>query len=92
MLRHVKEIEVALQAWREAGTIRWFRLSASSVLTAMNHGLIEARHEMVLIVFPVGRALLICTYCSYYLVAHLTENDYSDKLLAEVVRESTAPG
>ena len=43
-------VKQALAAWEEAGAIRWLRLEQPSIPRAMNRGLIEACHRLVLFI------------------------------------------
>jgi GT2 family glycosyltransferase len=45
---HTAPVEQALSAWNASGAIRWLRLSPPSIPRAMNRGLAEARHDLVL--------------------------------------------
>ena len=46
--QHEPSTSEALQAWHDAGAIRWVRLTQPSITGAMNTGLLEARSEIVL--------------------------------------------
>lgn len=46
--RHDPETEKQLQAMQERDQIRWIRLNAPSIPHAMNQGLLQARHRLVL--------------------------------------------
>lgn len=46
--RHQPETEAALAAWEASGRIRLLRRATPAVVPAMNHGLREARHPLVL--------------------------------------------
>jgi GT2 family glycosyltransferase len=45
---HSIQVSCALKAWQAAGWIRWLRLRAPSIPGAMNRGLLEASHQLVL--------------------------------------------
>ena len=45
---HDPETRQRLQAWHDAGSIRWIRASDPSIPKAMNRGLVEAASELVL--------------------------------------------
>lgn len=45
---HEHGTEELLGQWNEAGAIRWIRLTEPSIPAAMNHGLLEAGHDIVL--------------------------------------------
>lgn len=45
---HSEATAASLRAWSEQGRIRWIRRPEPSIPAAMNHGLIEASHEIVL--------------------------------------------
>lgn len=47
---HTEHVERALTDWHQSGTIRWLRLSKPSIPGAINLGLAEARHDLVLFV------------------------------------------
>ena len=46
--RHEPQVSEALQAWHDAGRIRWIHLAQPSITHAMNTGLLQARGEIVL--------------------------------------------
>ena len=46
--KHTPDAAAALRDWDAAGHIRWLRLSEPSIPRAMNRGLLEARHDLVL--------------------------------------------
>jgi GT2 family glycosyltransferase len=48
--RHDPEILRSLEAWHHSGAIRWLRLSEPLIPGAMNRGLLEASHPVVLFV------------------------------------------
>lgn len=45
---HDAATTACLREFEERGSIRWFQLAEPSIPTAMNKGLIEARHDIVL--------------------------------------------
>ena len=45
---HAEGTSAVLRAWDDRGRIRWLRLPEPSIPSAMNRGLVEARHEIVL--------------------------------------------
>lgn len=45
---HEEAIYHVLASWNRAGSIRWLRLPEPSITRAMNRGLVEATHEIVL--------------------------------------------
>jgi GT2 family glycosyltransferase len=47
---HRNEICYALESWQASGSIRWLRLKDPSIPGAMNRGLLEASHPIVLFV------------------------------------------
>lgn len=47
---HEEATRSRLQAWHDEGTIRWIQLPRPSIPGSMNHGLLEARSEIVLFV------------------------------------------
>ena len=46
--QHSAEVEKALRDWNDCGVLRWLRLESPSITAAMNRGLLEARHTLVL--------------------------------------------
>ena len=65
---HTKPVEQALAAWHEAGAIRWLHLSQPSIPRAMNCGLAEAQHNLVLFVDDdvVPESALIAAHIAAY--------------------------
>lgn len=47
-MKHIPEVVRTLDAWHRSAAIRWLRLPEPSIPRAMNRGLVEARHEIVL--------------------------------------------
>ena len=47
---HSREVSRSLDAWQTSGRMRWLRLRDPSITRAMNRGLVEASHPIVLFV------------------------------------------
>jgi len=73
---HAPETEEMLRKWNELGQVRWLRLDEPSIPKAMNTGLLEAHHDVVLFldddIVPFDRLVS----------AHLTEHHAGHRLVA----------